>query len=111
MHLRNATLRHVHTCVRQADREVQEYRAKIRQRRQQQQQQRHQDQSPHHPSPAETSTDGPMVALPGERAQEAAASASWPPGSKGSSGSGGSVSELSEPSTGGNLEVGGGQGR
>ena len=91
---------------RQADREVQEYRAKIRQRRQQQQ--RHQGHSPPNPSLADVSSGGPVAAALGERAQKAAAS--WPGGG---SGGGGSVSELSEPSTGtrGNLEVGGGQSR
>ena len=98
------------TTPRQADREVQEFREKIRQRRQQQQQQqqRHERESAQNPSPAEIAIGGPVAAVPGERA-----AADWP-GSKGSGGAGGgSVSELSEPSTGtrGDLEVGGGQSR
>lgn len=99
---------------RQADREVQEYRAKIRQRRkQQQQQQQYQGQSLQESPTPEIATDTPTAGVLGERAQKAPTS--WP-GSKGSGGGGGgdgSVSELSEPSTGtrGNLEVGGGQSR
>ncbi|CAM9318688.1 unnamed protein product, partial [Ectocarpus sp. 6 AP-2014] len=109
----------------QANREVQEYREKIRQRRQQQQQQQQQQQHDQKPRSeptrvgvATTAGDIPAVrATGGDAGEEDSPRASQRWQRSQSSGHhdggdlGGSVSDLSEPSTRsrGNLEVGGGQ--